>query len=236
MFALSLFVANLGQAKVTEVDLSSAVGIWLFDEGTGDSTKDISSKGNHAKLTKAPKWVSGKFGKALEFNGKDNCVQTEKKLLDAKTEFTILSWIKPGKLTANRIGFVGQNDSPEFGLSNPKTIMLWTPCNSVDTAFDFPAGEWHHIAAVASGSSVTGKIIDNTLISGSLLSTLGKTWTPYLTTIGLYDDEEDKEKVVDLKEIKKLLSVSSINEARQNLIAYKGADSYLEEIQKILEK
>ena len=53
--------------------------------------------------------------------------------------------------------------------------------------------------------------------------------------IELYDDE-DKEKVVDLKEIKKLLSVSSINEARQNLIAYKGADSYLEEIQKILEK
>ena len=52
--------------------------------------------------------------------------------------------------------------------------------------------------------------------------------------IELYD--EDKEKVVDLKEIKKLLSVSSINEARQNLIAYKGADSYLEEIKKILEK
>jgi len=52
--------------------------------------------------------------------------------------------------------------------------------------------------------------------------------------IELYD--EDKEKVVNLKEIKKLLSVSSINEARQNLIAYKGADSYLEEIQKILEK
>jgi len=45
-----------------------------------------------------------------------------------------------------------------------------------------------------------------------------------------------KKKVVDLKEIKKLLLVSSIYEARQNLIAYKGADSYLEEIKKILEK
>ncbi len=52
--------------------------------------------------------------------------------------------------------------------------------------------------------------------------------------IELYD--EDKEKVVNLKEIKKLLLVSSIYEARQSLIAYKGADSYLEEIQKILEK
>ena len=56
--------------------------------------------------------------------------------------------------------------------------------------------------------------------------------------IELYDDEEDKEKVVDLKEIKKLLSVSSINEARENLIAYYPLTclDYLEEIKKILEK
>ena len=56
--------------------------------------------------------------------------------------------------------------------------------------------------------------------------------------IELYDDDEDKEKVVDLKEIKKLLSVSSINEARQNLIAYYPLTclDYLEEIKKILEK
>ena len=55
--------------------------------------------------------------------------------------------------------------------------------------------------------------------------------------IELYDDDEDKEKVVDLKEIKKLLSVSSINEARENLIAYYPLTclDYLEEIKKILE-
>jgi len=56
--------------------------------------------------------------------------------------------------------------------------------------------------------------------------------------IELYDDDEDKEKVVDLKEIKKLLSVSSINEARENLIAYYPLTclDYLVEIKKILEK
>ena len=55
--------------------------------------------------------------------------------------------------------------------------------------------------------------------------------------IELYDDE-DKEKVVDLKEIRKLLSVSSINQARENLIAYYPLTclDYLEEIKKILEK
>ena len=50
--------------------------------------------------------------------------------------------------------------------------------------------------------------------------------------IELYDDE-DKEKVVDLKEIKKLLSVSSINEA-QEMLASRKTNSNLEEIQKIL--
>ena len=56
--------------------------------------------------------------------------------------------------------------------------------------------------------------------------------------IELYDDDEDKEKVVDLKEIKKLLSVSSINEARENLITYYPLTclDHLEEIKKILEK
>ena len=49
--------------------------------------------------------------------------------------------------------------------------------------------------------------------------------------IELYD--EDKEKVVDLKEIKKLLSVSSINEA-QEMLASRKTNSNLEEIQKIL--
>ena len=49
--------------------------------------------------------------------------------------------------------------------------------------------------------------------------------------IELHDDDE--EKVVDLKEIKKLLSVSSINEA-QEMLASRKTNSNLEEIQKIL--
>ena len=146
---LSMFFVILGQAKVSEVDLSSAVGIWLFDEGAGNATADLSEKGNHATLVKNPKWVAGKFGKALEFNGKDTCVQTGKKLLDAREEFTIVAWIKPGKITANRVGLLGQNDSPEFGFIDPKTVNLWTPANSASVTYSHPPGEWHHIAAVA---------------------------------------------------------------------------------------
>ncbi|MBB17605.1 hypothetical protein CMK22_20250, partial [Candidatus Poribacteria bacterium] len=137
---------------VSKVDLSSAVGIWLFDEGTGSETKDLSGNGNHATLVKNPKWVTGRFGKALEFNGKDTYVKTGEKLLDAREEFTIVTWVKPEKITANRVGLVGQNDSPEFGFDNPNTLWLWTPAGDVRAQWKHgqPSEDWHHVAGVAS--------------------------------------------------------------------------------------
>jgi hypothetical protein len=52
-----------------KIDPSTLVGAWLFDENKGDTAKDASGNGNDGTLTKTPKWVGGKFGKALEFNG-----------------------------------------------------------------------------------------------------------------------------------------------------------------------
>ena len=48
-----------------------------------------------------------------------------------------MCWVKPGKLTGEGIGLVGQNDSSEFGFSNPNQVILWTPCSAVDAAYDF---------------------------------------------------------------------------------------------------
>ena len=146
-------MANNSYSK-TDIDelMKSAVGVWLFDEGKGKVAKDISKEGNDGELVKNPKWVKGKFGQALEFNGKDNCVQTGEKLLDNLKEFTILLWVNTGKITANRVGLVGQNDSPEFGFINPTTVNLWTPKSSLNAPpwkHGHPSGGWHHIAAVA---------------------------------------------------------------------------------------
>jgi len=148
---LCIIGINLSHAK-TDIDelMKSAVGVWLFDDGAGKVAKDISKEGNDGKVVKA-QWVKGKFGKALEFNGKDACVQTEQKLLDNLAEFTILCWVKTGKITANRVGLVGQNDSPEFGFINPTTVNLWTPKSSFSNQWKHghPSKDWHHIAAVA---------------------------------------------------------------------------------------
>ena len=51
-----------------------------FNEGEGDTAFDRSRFGHDGKLD-APKWVPGKFGKALEFDGEDDVVIIETKVL-----------------------------------------------------------------------------------------------------------------------------------------------------------
>jgi hypothetical protein len=58
--------AGISNARI---DLETAVGIWLFDEGKGKVAKDFSENGNDGELMNDTKWVDGKFGKALEFDG-----------------------------------------------------------------------------------------------------------------------------------------------------------------------
>jgi len=150
LIAIGLALTGVSSAKVK---LEDAIAVWLFDEGKGDITKDVSGNGNDGKLKGGVKWVDGKFGKALEFNGKDACVSTEKKLLDSLDALTIVLWAKPGDIVASRVGLIGQNDAVEFGFINPNTVQYWTPTtHGVNATYRFPKKEWHHIAAVASSS------------------------------------------------------------------------------------
>ena len=86
--------------SAAEVSVDDAIGIWLFDEGTGNVAKDSSPNGNDGELIAGPKWVKGKFGDALEFDGSGTSVETESadKLtefeLGDKTDFTVTAWFK----------------------------------------------------------------------------------------------------------------------------------------------
>ncbi len=152
LFSLSLmFISFVAvNSSLAAIDPSSVVGIWLFDDGTGSTAVDSSGNGNDGTIVNAPVWVEGRFGGALAFDGASNCVNTNQKLLNGVREFTLVAWLKPGNITANRIGLVGQNDSPEFGFINPTTVALWTPTAGINNnPYEHPPGEWHHVAAVA---------------------------------------------------------------------------------------
>lgn len=56
--------------SIAKIDPKTIEGLWLFDEGKGNVAVDSSGKGLDGKLIGNPTWVDGKFGKALEFDGK----------------------------------------------------------------------------------------------------------------------------------------------------------------------
>jgi hypothetical protein len=72
--------------------LEGLVGAWLFDEGKGDVTKDASGNGHDGEVRNA-KWVEGKFGEALEFNG-DGAVVIPHSDDFTLEIFTITGWVK----------------------------------------------------------------------------------------------------------------------------------------------
>lgn len=73
------------------VDAKTAVGIWLFDDGTGDVAKDSTSNKFDGKITGA-KWGDGKFGKALTFDGKSSITVASNDKLNIGTDLTLMAY------------------------------------------------------------------------------------------------------------------------------------------------
>jgi len=96
---LAGFVFAAGFASINGAlaasNIDSLVGYWAFDEEKGDTARDYSGNGNDGVLKGEPKWVDGKFGNALEFDGVDDNVEVPNMAgIDAFDEGTIELWVK----------------------------------------------------------------------------------------------------------------------------------------------
>ena len=101
--AVFLFIALPSLAKI---DPANIMGMWLFDEGKGGTAIDASKQGNDGEIHGA-KWVDGKFGKALEFNGTDNWVEVPHSNtvgFKAGVSFTITLQFKGSKVGGSLVG------------------------------------------------------------------------------------------------------------------------------------
>ena len=71
-----------------------------MDEGKGDTAKDGSGNGNDGVLLGNPKWVAGKFGSAIEFDGVDDCIEIANSDSLNPKEITITLWVELGVVPA----------------------------------------------------------------------------------------------------------------------------------------
>jgi hypothetical protein len=112
-----------------EIDPDTVAGMWLFDEGKGEVATDASENGLDGEFNGKPKWVSGKFGEALEFDGKSAYVQipahenpTEAITVSAWAKSPADTWNQPGWMVEKRDAYIIH---PNQGTKN----VAWPICN-----------------------------------------------------------------------------------------------------------
>ena len=150
---ISLMFAGISNGAI---DPKSIMGMWLFDEGNGDAAKDASGNGNEGVL-EGPKWVDGKFGKALEFNGASDYVDTGNDPITDLSETKILSisaWVKRATKTSTVLVAIRRTPGGYIlgvgVLGAAANQIKMTKYAIVDIYLgDFPQDtDWHHLVGV----------------------------------------------------------------------------------------
>lgn len=166
------------------------VGYWPFDEGSGKEVKDASGNGLDGKLVNDPKWVEGKFGKALEFNGQSNYVEVpDARHLAIESDLTFAAWFKPGAaINAANGGYrLMSKNNDYFLLFNYEKIgqlgfLVKDPGGTNyfvhSVTAEWKGGEWYHAAGTFDGKELM-IYINGTLEAKSPYS--GKVGTSGLT-------------------------------------------------------
>ena len=76
-----------------EIDLGTARGIWLLNEGEGTTINDLSGNENHGEL-QGGEWVDGPVGPALSLNGQDDrVIIADSDSLYLEKAWTITAWV-----------------------------------------------------------------------------------------------------------------------------------------------
>jgi hypothetical protein len=168
-FVLVQGLALTSVAKAADPDLAA---YWKFDETSGTTAFDSTGNGNDGIFVGEPKWVPGRLGGALEFDGDDylNCGNGPS--LQIQDEITIAFWFKVDAFSNTWEAFMAKSDSAyrasrgdgtgnatHMGISGTSTGggNGWFNGTVIVTG-----GEWHHYAATYDGAE--GKIyIDGVL-------------------------------------------------------------------------
>lgn len=205
---------------------------YAFDEGSGDTVKDLSGNNNDGTIHGA-EWVDGKFDGALEFSGEDTYVDCgESESLQVKKEITLAAWINMAVLPSQMYG-----DSRIIARENSGAGAPWASyaltVNGNATGFlgfeisaDKPdvypkqttplnAGVWYHVAGVYDGSKCD--IYLDGELEGSLPQTGDLVMNPGINTMvgadvnrniefyeGIIDEVVIYERVLSPEEIKTL--------------------------------
>jgi predicted nucleotidyltransferase len=169
------------------------VGYWKFDENTGTTTADSSGNNNSGTLVNSPTWITGKYTKAIEYNGTTQYVNFPS-LPSVSVPYSVSAWIKPQALGSPQtfLSLRGSNTYPIFNLHSNNKLLAYSGADKyrygskVFSSADLNLW-WHVVFLVVDSASLTNwKVylngVDNT---GTAASNTGTFYNPSLAgTIG----------------------------------------------------
>lgn len=183
VIAMAYLISLSFFAQAAKLSDDEALILYLpFDEGSGDKTYDLSKSSLVGTLVKNPKWVDGKFGKALEFDGKSNYVQIEEdfspQAAEENGELSICAWVKVLDVATDSHGqtrqpivMKGFSGEWEYALyvydSLAAGFSLWQCTGSGHTEPSGGAltkGKWHFVAGTYKLKGDTKVYIDGKVV------------------------------------------------------------------------
>jgi len=173
-----------GTSGPTRGPTRGLVAHWEFDEENGTKAADSSGKGRHGAVKGGAKWVEGKLGGALGFDGKDDFVEVpHHSSINPTGAVTVAAWAMSGTSKWNESGFlVSKRDSyilhPDKGS---KTVKFYVFAGGWRNAAFTPAVDitrWHHYAGTYDGGTVRlyidGRKVASTAYRGSIKADTGR--------------------------------------------------------------
>ena len=168
LFFVLIFISLLIlSSAIGEAALRDGTLLYMaFNEGAGQVAKDLSGNGNDGKLQGETKWVDGKFGKALQFDGKTGYVDiASSKSLGFSKAVTVEAWVKSNVDHTNYTGLIRKGlhaaDRPNFFMLQIKpdgpagadlVQLVYSHASNdndyVDSKTGLDVGKWYHLAGV----------------------------------------------------------------------------------------
>jgi len=144
------------EQSYAEIDPETVLGIWLLDEGKGDTAEDASGNGHDGTIGGGPTWIDGVYGKALDFSGSSSYVDCGNAEALNVEVFSVSFWCNiPSTQSWNHIISRGEHHGGNPGAVNwgvmmyadQETILYEVYNDAVKPSLsaNTTTGEWHHV-------------------------------------------------------------------------------------------
>ncbi len=206
---------------------SGLVAAYGFNEGAGNTSADLSGSGNTATIYSAS-WTTGKYGKALYFNGKKSYVSAGTNGLPGVNETkTVVAWIYQNTLTSASqsvvsLGNPAARSGLEHGFKAYKTGVLDYDDTWLVTANSPREKQWHHFAYVFDGSQNRLYIDGNQAGSSTIMPEVSST-TVFQIGRWFTGSEYFKGSIDELRVYNRALSQDEIRAAMATPVAQSAA-------------